>query len=102
MTLDPRPASPGTYVPSRNRSAPLELCCRSSLAIPTTSARGLFQRSEQTRGAAPAHPAQPILPQVEPLERLELVGVGVGDVREVRAEQHLAGLAELAQPWLEP
>jgi hypothetical protein len=25
MTLDPRPASPGTDVPSRNRSAPLEL-----------------------------------------------------------------------------
>src|SRR5215203_4354495 len=26
MTLAPRPASPGTNVPSRNRSAPLELC----------------------------------------------------------------------------
>src|SRR5690349_16472494 len=26
MSLAPRPASPGTNVPSRNRSAPLELC----------------------------------------------------------------------------
>lgn len=35
MTLDPRPASPGTNVPSRNRSAPLELFNPSTVAVTT-------------------------------------------------------------------
>ncbi len=35
MTLDPRPASPGTNVPSRNRSAPLELFNPSTVAATT-------------------------------------------------------------------
>ena len=77
MSLAPRPASPGTNVPSRNRSAPLELCfhctgfnrptdadptipCRLSAAGPSGRAMAQRRRSRTTRRAsAKCRPRRP-------------------------------------------
>src|SRR3954451_226129 len=93
MTLDPRPASPGTDVPSRNRSAPLELCCSSystghnppgAPAIPSLPARshdhGHLRVAYDARGHAteqhPSHRAVAAGPAHEQ------VAVVVGEVRQ--------------------
>ena len=60
----------------------------SGRASPTARARRAGSAEEGGR-AVPAHGAQPLVPQAEPGQRLELDDVGVGDVREVAAEQHL-------------
>ena len=50
MTLDPRPASPGTNVPSRNRSAPLELSnSAATVAVSTDSPHTVFPSPDVRR-----------------------------------------------------
>ena len=53
MTLAPRPASPGTNVPSRNRSAPLELCYAPVYRV------AYARSASRSRAVQPVEPRRP-------------------------------------------
>ena len=63
MSLAPRPASPGTNVPSRNRSAPLELCFHCTGSTDT----GLARFPSRPWGHAPSHSPRAIDTEMNPL-----------------------------------
>jgi len=61
-----------------------------ALAGAAKTARGQASPADDAVGVLPAHGAQPRFTEAEAGQGGQLVGVGVGDVREVAAEQHLA------------
>src|SRR3954463_9674352 len=58
MTLAPRPASPGTNVPSRNRSAPLQLCVQYIGPEPNRP-NALFQHTSRNHSSPRSRRARP-------------------------------------------
>ena len=51
LTLDSRPASPGTIDPSRNRSPPIELCCLRRAGDPAETAEIDRNRTQSLHGS---------------------------------------------------
>ena len=90
----PTSAPAGNWCWLGSRSAP------SSRTTTRCSASGWRRRgppglAEEGHRVVPAHRAQPLLAQAEPGQPADLPGVGIGDVREIAAEQDPPGQPEL-------